>query len=183
MDPWPGFLLLFQATQIQVLRELRSPCSLSHVTAAMVSVSFCQEGAPFEGLAPSRRRGVGSRQACCPRAEQGHGWPDRPARHPNHTADARQHLVPSLGVAVVQPPAQACPPSKKGSLRKRLYQTISAPFTTSFHRWRGPQAVPTCPDPRAWGKALQRVGRSGRGAQAGPAGCRLWLGQHPSCGH
>ena len=128
MDPWPGFLLLFQATQIRVLRGLRSPCGLSHVTAAMVSVSFRQEGAPFEGLAPSKRRGEGSWQACCPRAEQGHGWPDRQARHPNCTADAGRHLVASPGVAVVQPPAQACPPSKKGGLGKRLYQTISPPI-------------------------------------------------------
>lgn len=127
MDAWPGFLLLIQATQIKVLRELRSPCSLSHITATTVSVSFWQEGAPFEGLAPNKRRGVGSRQACCPRAEQGHSWPDRPARHPNRTADARRHLVPSPGVAVGQPPAQACPPSKKGGLGKRLYQIISPP--------------------------------------------------------
>ena len=66
---WPGFLLLIQAARIQVLRELRSPCGLSHITVATVSISFWQEGAPFEGLALNKRRGVGSLQARCPGAE------------------------------------------------------------------------------------------------------------------
>ena len=140
-------------------------------------VSFWQEGAPSKGLALNKRRGVGSLQACCPGAKQGHGWPDRLAGHLNCTADARRHLVPSPGFATVQPAPQACPPSKKGGLGQRLYRLSAHPFTASFPSVERASGGARLPRPLCMGALKEWGPGPGQPRWAPPAAPRM----HSEC--